>query len=232
MLNMTISKKFRFSNTLCLLLLILTNICAFTAHSKDAESNVLRIEGEYSAELQFFNELGEGKASESGTTIYYLYPTKDGRYSVEYDKYADSISCEANYTLKSAKHLVLDVLTEFWPIPGKTDQHATYRDTTVARDMRQFITRDNEKIMKTIGLASDVRQWQITDTYLPSGQLGSMVQQSEFIGNGVNFRRIFGTVPTECKTTIHVTIRSVKTLDPKEAKTIRKAERKEYHKKR
>lgn len=232
MLTMTISKKIRFSNTLCLLLLVLTNMCAYTAHAKDAESNVLRIDGEYSAELQFCNESGKGQAFESGTTIYYLYPTKDGRYSVEYDKYADSISCDANYTLKSAKNLVLDVLTEFWPIPGKADQHATYRDTTVTRDMRPFITRDNEKIMKAIGFSSDVRQWQITDTYLPSGQLGSMVQQSEFIGNGVNFRRIFGAVPTECRATIHVTIRSVKTLDAKEAKTIRKAERKEYHKER
>lgn len=70
MLNMTISKKFRFSNTLCLLLLILTNICAFSAHAKDAGSNVLRIDGEYSAELQFCNESGKGQAFESGTTIY------------------------------------------------------------------------------------------------------------------------------------------------------------------
>lgn len=190
---------------------------------------MVRIEGEYSAELQFCNELGEGQVSESGTTIYYLHPAKDGRYSVDYDKYADSISCEVNYTLKCSKQLVSDVLTEFWPIPGKADQNAIYRDTTVTRDMRPFITRDNEKVMKTIGFSSDVRQWQITDTYLPSGQLESMVQQSEFIGNGINFRRIFGAVPTECKTTIHVTIRSVKTLNAKEAKTIRKAERKEYN---
>ena len=231
MLTMTISPKIRFPNTLCLLLLVLTNMCSYAAHAKDAESNVLRIDGVYSAELQFCNESGKGQAFKSGTTIYYLYPTKDGRYSVEYDNYADSISCEANFTLKSTKHLVLDVLTEFWPIPGKADQYATYRDTTVTRDMRPYITCYNEKIMQAIGFSSDVRQWQISDTYLPSGQLGSMVQQSEFPGNGVNFRRIFGAVPTECRATIHVTIRSVKTLDAKEAKTIRKTERKEYHKK-
>lgn len=63
MLTMTISPKIRFPNTLCLLLLVLTNMCSYAAHAKDAESNVLRIDGVYSAELQFCNESGKGQAS-------------------------------------------------------------------------------------------------------------------------------------------------------------------------
>lgn len=207
---------------------LLSVLICFATLAVSAQDRVIRLECDYNADYSFSNKVSEGQATESGIVVYYLYPTKDGKYDVDYNKYPDSISCNATNPTKYTKTIGLEILSEFWPIPGKTDSEAKYRDTVVTRNMAPLVTSDDIKLQKIIGMGTEVHRWQIKDTYLPTGAVCSMVQDAAFTGEGVQYRRCFGAVPTECETRIRVTIRDTATMSAKEAKARRKCDHDKY----
>ena len=207
--------------------IIVLFLSALCVHEACAQEKVVRIEGDYVAEYSFSNDVSDGNAKETGKVIYYLYPKKDGKHKVEYDKYIAGMTCNINNPTEQVESLGVGILSQLWPVPGTIDSDTT----TVTRDILPLLSGDDKKLMKFIGMGMDVQKWEIDDAYLPSGALETMTQYVTFTGNGVNFRRVFGAVPTKCSTKVCVTLCSTTALSPEEAKAARKAERALYAKK-
>lgn len=198
--------------------LLLLAACVPMAYT---QNEVVRAEGDFRADYSFAGGMSTGRAFEAGKVVYYYYPNK-----VECDVYVDSMNIDSDNPPRYIEITGMHCPSVLWPVPVRMNTDEVLCDTTVTYDMLGLYTRDAQKIMKFIGMGMDVHRCEATYTYLPSGQVGAVAQECEFTGKGVNYRRIFNADSVDYCVKVRLSSLSPSRLDRKEAKAMRKAERK------
>ena len=223
--RLSVAKKF----------LALTVLAAACLVAK-AAGPATRIEGTYHAVYECANTTGGLDATASGTVVYYV----DGDGKVDYKIYADSVSGTFQGKTIDKETLAIKALNGFWPTPLNTaNADSVLSDTEteliLSYDVAARVNSDDEKLMRMTGNSSKIKTWTITCAYAPTHEATVSTDSLRAIGlnlditaTGANFRRLFDANSTECHVSITIDITDVATLDPKQAKAARKADKKRF----